>query len=169
MIKKYKAELKIMGVPAYYIINDISYPEEATVESTGEKFWMPLTIWGGFTNKKLHDETAHLEGKAYDKKRKEIESKDESTQCVVVAGDYQLPFSETGFRSNIFDKKETEKVTKENLKQWIIEEALFQLGVKPSDVKKETPAYAEHSDFLVEEEPVIFVKEVKFNKKKDDI
>ena len=111
MIKKYKAELEIVGMPAYYIINDISYPEEATVESTGEKFWMPLTIWGGFTNKKLHYETAHLERKAYDKKRKEIEHKDESKQYVVVADEYQLPFSETGYRSNIFDKKETETMS----------------------------------------------------------
>jgi len=159
MIKKYKAELEIMGMPAYYIINDISYPDEATVESTGEKFWMPHTIWGGFTNKKLHDETAHLEGKAYDKKRKEIEHKDESTQYVVVADEYQLPFSETGYRSNIFDKKETETITKENLKQWIIDEAYLQLGLKPGENPWEEAGV----------NPVTFIKEVKFNKKKDDI
>ena len=93
------------------------------------------------------------------KKRKEIEHKDESKQYVVVADEYQLPFSETGFRSNIFDKKETEKVTKENLKQWIIDEAYLQLGLKPGENPWEEAGV----------NPVTFIKEVKFNKKKDDI
>ena len=116
MIKKYKAELEIMGIPAYYIINDLSYPDE-------------------------------------------IEHKDESKQYVVVADEYQLPFSETGYRSNIFDKKETETITKENLKQWIIDEAYLQLGLKPGENPWEEAGV----------NPVTFIKEVKFNKKKDDI
>ena len=160
MITKYKAEIQLLGVPAYSIVNDISYPDKLTTDQ-GEDFMTPFVLWHSFVNKKLHDETSHLTGKRYDKKMERIRHKDPHKQYTVLQEDYQLPFSETGYRSAIFDKKDTSTITKENIKKWLIEEAYYQLKLEPSQGNP----YA----FAGMPDPVMFIKEVPFVPKRDNV
>jgi len=158
MIKNLKLQMNIMGVPAYSIINEIWHPEELTVEKTGEKFWRPYTMWHGFHNKKLHDATSYMDYDEWDKVRHKYTDKD-AKHSWSVKEEYQLPFSETGYRSVIFDVGHEEKLTKENLKKWVIGETYEQLGIEEQE---ENPwAYAGIKC------PVEIVKEVKFNAKND--
>ena len=76
-----------------------------------------------------------------------------------VKEEYQLPFSETGYRSVIFDVGYEEKITKDNLKKWIVAEAYGQLGLKEG----ENPW--EHAGI---KSPVEIIKEVKFTKHDKD-
>ena len=67
--------------------------------------------------------------KQREKKRKLIE-KDGSDHSSTVKDEYQLPFSETGYRSSIFDVGHKEKITKTNLKKWLIGKAHAELNVE---------------------------------------
>ena len=47
-----------------------------------------------------------------------------------VKDEYQLPFSETGYKSSIFEVGYEEKITKPNLKKWLIGKAHAELNVE---------------------------------------
>ena len=67
--------------------------------------------------------------KQWEKRRKLIE-KEGKSNSMQVKDEYQLPFSETGYRSSIFDVGYEEKITKANLKKWLIGKAHAELNVE---------------------------------------
>ena len=95
MIKNYKLQMNIMGVPAYSIINEIWYPDELTVEETGEKFMRPHTMWHGFYNKKLHDETGHMDYDAFQKVKSKYNDTANKSSSWSVKEEYQFPKQDT--------------------------------------------------------------------------
>ena len=131
MIRKtvnYGLEMKLWGVPAVAIVGDISYPSKLQ-DGDGEDFWTGHTIWAEFHNKKLYKYDERTTQKQWEKKRKLIE-KDGSDHSSTVKDEYQLPFSETGYRSSIFDVGYKEKITKANLKKWLTGKAYAELNVE---------------------------------------
>ena len=158
MIKNYKLQMNIMGVPAYAIVNDISYPSHLETDD-GEKFWTSHTIWCGFHNKKLYEyDMGKTTQKQWEKRRKVIE-KQVKHNSMQVKDEYQLPFSETGYRSSIFDVGHKEKITKDKLKKWIVKQAHNELGLEEG----ENPW--KHAGI---KSPVEIIKEVKFAKHDKD-
>ena len=124
----YGLEIELFGVPAIAIVDDISYPSKLQ-DGDGEDFWTAHTIYAEFHNKKLYDMEKATTQKQWKKKRKEIEMVGKFNS-MHVKDEYQLPFSETGYRSSIFDVGHKEKITKANLKKWLIGKAHAELNVE---------------------------------------
>jgi hypothetical protein len=128
----YGLEMKLFGVPAVAIVEDVSMPSKLQ-DNDGEDFWTSHIINASFENKKLYEYDMGTTQKQWEKRRKLIEKNDESNSIVKtmqVKDEYQLPFSETGYRSSIFDVGYEEKITKANLKKWLVEKAYAELGIK---------------------------------------
>ena len=131
MIRKivnYGLEIKLWGVPAVAIVKDVSLPSKLQERNVID-FWTGHIIWASFHNKKLYEYDEGTTQKQWEKKRKLIE-KDGSDHSSTVKDEYQLPFSETGYRSSIFDVGHKEKITKANLKKWLIGKAHAELDVE---------------------------------------
>jgi len=125
----YGLEIKLFGVPAVAIVEDVSMPS-LLQDNDGEDFWTSNTIWASFHNKKLYEyDTERTTQKQWAKRRKLIE-KDGSDNSCTVKDEYQLPFSETGYRSSIFTVGHKEKITKANLKKWLVGKAHAELDVE---------------------------------------
>ena len=108
----YGLEIKLFGLPAIAIVDDISYPSKLQ-DGDGEDFWTGHTIWAEFHNKKLYEYDKGTTQKQWEKGRKLIE-KEGKHNSMQVKDEYQLPFSETGYRSSIFDVGHKEKIWKSN-------------------------------------------------------
>ena len=127
----YGLEMKLFGVPAVAIVEDVSMPSKLQ-DNDGEDFWTSHIINASFENKKLYEYDMGTTQKQWEKRRKLIEKNDESNSRVKtmqVKDEYQLPFSETGYRSSIFDVGYEEKITKANLKKWLVGKAHAELNV----------------------------------------
>ena len=125
----YGLEIKLFGLPAIAIVEEVSYPS-LLQDGDGEDFWTPHTVWAEFHNKKLYEyDTGRTTQKQWAKRRKLIE-KDGSDNSCTVKDEYQLPFSETGYRSSIFTVGHKEKITKANLKKWLVGKAHAELNVE---------------------------------------
>ena len=124
----YGLEMKLFGVPAIAIVEDVSMPS-LLQDGNGEDFWTAHTIWASFQNKKLYEYDMGTTQKQWEKRRKLIE-KEGKHNSMQVKDEYQLPFSETGYRSSIFDAGHKEKITKANLKKWLVGKAHAELGVE---------------------------------------
>ena len=152
----YGMEITLMGVPAVAIVADVSLPSKLQ-DGDGEDFWTAHTIWASFENKKLYEyDTGRTTQKQWAKRRKLIE-KDGSDNSCSVKDEYQLPFSETGYRSSIFDVGHREKITKANLKKWLVGKAYAELNIEP----EQSNQWA----FAGIKNPVIAGKEIKINEK----
>ena len=128
----YGLEMKLFGVPAVAIVEDVSMPSKLQ-DNDGEDFWTSHIINASFENKKLYEYDMGTTQKQWEKRRKLIEKNDESNSIVKtmqVKDEYQLPFSETGYRSSIFDVGYEEKITKANLKKWLVGKAHAELDVE---------------------------------------
>jgi len=155
----YGMEITLMGVPAVAIVDDVSYPSKLQ-DGDGEDFWTAHTIYASFENKKLHEYDMGTTQKQWNKRRKLIEKNGESNSIVKtmqVKDEYQLPFSETGYRSAIFQVGYKEKISKGNLRKWIVGKAHAELGITP----EQTNQWA----FAGITNPVIAGKEIKVNEK----
>ena len=125
----YGLEIKLFGVPAVAIVEDVSMPS-LLQDNTGEDFWTSHIINASFHNKKLYEyDMGKTTQKQWEKRRKLIE-KEGKHNSMQVKDEYQLPFSETGYRSSIFDVGYEEKITKANLKKWLVAKAFAELGIK---------------------------------------
>ena len=124
----YGLEMKLFGVPAVAIVEDVSMPSKLQ-DNTGEDFWTSHIIGASFHNKKLYEYDMGTTQKQWEKRRKLIE-KEGKHNSMQVKDEYQLPFSETGYRSSIFDAGHKEKITKANLKKWLTGKAHAELGVE---------------------------------------
>jgi len=124
----YGLEIKLFGVPAVAIVEDVSMPS-LLQDNTGEDFWTSHIINASFENKKLYEYDMGTTQKQWEKRRKLIE-KEGKHNSMQVKDEYQLPFSETGYRSSIFDVGYKEKITKANLKKWLVGKAHAELGVE---------------------------------------
>ena len=124
----YGLEIKLFGVPAVAIVEDVSMPS-LLQDNTGEDFWTSHVIGASFHNKKLYEFDMGTTQKQWEKRRKLIE-KEGKHNSMQVKDEYQLPFSETGYRSSIFDVGYKEKITKANLKKWLIAKAHVELNVE---------------------------------------
>ncbi len=128
----YGLEMKLFGVPAVAIVENVSMPSKLQ-DNDGEDFWTSHIINASFENKKLYEYDMGTTQKQWEKRRKLIEKNDESNSIVKtmqVKDEYQLPFSETGYRSSIFNVGYEEKITKANLKKWLIRKAHAELNVE---------------------------------------
>ena len=125
----YGLEIKLFGVPAVAIVEDVSMPS-LLQDNDGEDFWTSHIINASFHNKKLYEyDMGKTTQKQWEKRRKLIE-KEGKHNSMQVKDEYQLPFSETGYRSSIFDVGYEEKITKANLKKWLIGKAHAELNVE---------------------------------------
>jgi len=124
----YGLEMKLFGVPAVAIVEDVSMPSKLQ-DNDGEDFWTSHIINASFENKKLYEYDMGTTQKQWEKRRKLIE-KEGKHNSMQVKDEYQLPFSETGYRSSIFDVGYKEKITKANLKKWLVGKAHAELGVE---------------------------------------
>ena len=124
----YGLEMKLFGVPAVAIVEDVSMPSKLQ-DNDGEDFWTSHTINASFENKKLYEYDMGTTQKQWEKRRKLIE-KEGKHNSMQVKDEYQLPFSETGYRSSIFNVGYEEKITKANLKKWLVGKAYAELGIK---------------------------------------
>jgi len=124
----YGLEMKLFGVPAVAIVEDVSMPSKLQ-DNVGEGFWTSHIINASFENKKLYEYDMGTTQKQWEKRRKLIE-KEGKHNSMQVKDEYQLPFSETGYRSSIFDVGYKEKITKANLKKWLVGKAHAELGVE---------------------------------------
>ena len=125
----YGLEIKLFGVPAVAIVEDVSMPS-LLQDNTGEDFWTSHIINASFHNKKLYEyDMGKTTQKQWEKRRKLIE-KEGKHNSMQVKDEYQLPFSETGYKSSIFDVGYEEKITKANLKKWLIRKAHAELNVE---------------------------------------
>jgi len=125
----YGLEIKLFGVPAVAIVEDVSMPS-LLQDNTGEDFWTSHIINASFHNKKLYEyDMGKTTQKQWEKRRKLIE-KEGKHNSMQVKDEYQLPFSETGYRSSIFDVGYEEKITKANLKKWLVGKAHAELNVE---------------------------------------
>ena len=124
----YGLEIKLFGVPAIAIVEDVSMPS-LLQDNDGEDFWTSHMINASFENKKLYEYDMGTTQKQWEKRRKLIE-KEGKHNSMQVKDEYQLPFSETGYRSSIFDVGYKEKITKANLKKWLVGKAYAELGIK---------------------------------------
>ena len=125
----YGLEMKLFGVPAVAIVEDVSMPS-LLQDNTGEDFWTSHIINASFHNKKLYEyDMGKTTQKQWEKRRKLIE-KEGKHNSMQVKDEYQLPFSETGYKSSIFDVGYEEKITKANLKKWLIGKAHAELNVE---------------------------------------
>ena len=124
----YGLEIKLFGVPAVAIVEDVSMPS-LLQDNDGEDFWTSHIINASFHNKKLYEYDMGTTQKQWEKRRKLIE-KEGKHNSMQVKDEYQLPFSETGYRSSIFDVGYEEKITKANLKKWLIGKAHAELNVE---------------------------------------
>ena len=123
----YGLEMKLWGVPAVAIVEDVSMPSELQ-NNDGEEFWTSHVVNASFENKKLYEYDMGTTQKQWEKRRKLIE-KEGKSNSMQVKDEYQLPFSETGYKSSIFDVGYEEKITKPNLKKWLIGKAHAELNV----------------------------------------
>ena len=124
----YGLEMKLWGVPAVAIVEDVSMPSELQ-NNDGEEFWTSHVVNASFENKKLYEYDMVTTQKQWEKRRKLIE-KEGKSNSIQVKDEYQLPFSETGYKSSIFDVGYEEKITKPNLKKWLIGKAHAELNVE---------------------------------------
>ncbi len=125
----YGLEIKLFGVPAVAIVEDVSMPS-LLQDNDGEDFWTSHIINASFHNKKLYEyDMGKTTQKQWEKRRKLIE-KEGKHNSMQVKDEYQLPFSETGYRSSIFGVGYEEKITKANLKKWLIRKAHAELNVE---------------------------------------
>ena len=125
----YGLEIKLFGVPAVAIVEDVSMPS-LLQDNDGEDFWTSHIINASFHNKKLYEyDMGKTTQKQWEKRRKLIE-KEGKHNSMQVKDEYQLPFSETGYRSSIFDVGYEEKITKANLKKWLVGKAHAELNVE---------------------------------------
>jgi hypothetical protein len=124
----YGLEIKLFGVPAIAIVEDVSLPS-LLQDNDGEDFWTSHIINASFHNKKLYEYDMGTTQKQWEKKRKLIE-KEGKHNSMQVKDEYQLPISETGYRSSIFTVGYGEKITKANLKKWLIGKAHAELDVE---------------------------------------
>ena len=125
----YGLEMKLWGVPAVAIVEDVSMPSELQ-NNDGEDFWTSHVVNASFENKKLYEyDMGRTTQKQWEKRRKLIE-KEGKSNSMQVKDEYQLPFSETGYKSSIFDVGYEEKITKPNLKKWLIGKAHAELNVE---------------------------------------
>ena len=124
----YGLEMKLWGVPAVAIVEDVSMPSELQ-NNDGEEFWTSHVVNASFENKKLYEYDMGTTQKQWEKRRKLIE-KEGKSNSMQVKDEYQLPFSETGYKSSIFDVGYEEKITKPNLKKWLIGKAHAELNVE---------------------------------------
>ena len=124
----YGLEMKLWGVPAVAIVEDVSMPSELQ-NTDGEEFWTSHVVNASFENKKLYEYDMVTTQKQWEKRRKLIE-KEGKSNSMQVKDEYQLPFSETGYKSSIFDVGYEEKITKPNLKKWLIGKAHAELNVE---------------------------------------
>ena len=125
----YGLEMKLFGVPAVAIVEDVSMPSKLQ-DNDGEDFWTSHMVNASFHNKKLYEyDMGKTTQKQWEKRRKLIE-KEGKHNSMQVKDEYQLPFSETGYRSSIFDVGYEEKITKANLKKWLIGKAHAELNVE---------------------------------------
>ena len=125
----YGLEMKLFGVPAVAIVEDVSMPSKLQ-DNDGEDFWTSHMVNASFHNKKLYEyDMGKTTQKQWEKRRKLIE-KEGKHNSMQVKDEYQLPFSETGYRSSIFDVGYEEKITKANLKKWLVGKAHAELDVE---------------------------------------